>query len=144
MNSRVIDNQEALHDVLALLRKNKLPYQDIVLSQSLMVSYHDNKGALIGSGGLEFYGDHSLLRSLAVDETQRGKSLGKQITADLISRAKSRSTKSIYLLTETAHDFFLKFGFKDIRRAEVPDGVKGSSEFTTACPASAVCMVYQF
>src|SRR6478736_1206424 len=143
MHSQVITNQEALDDVLALLKKNKLPFQDITLGKSLMVSYRDNKDALIGSGGLEFYGHYALLRSVAVDEAQRGRSLGKQITADLINRAKGKSNKSIFLLTETAHDFFLKLGFRDISRNEVPEEVKLSSEFTTACPESAACMMYQ-
>ncbi|HZX75035.1 MAG TPA: arsenic resistance N-acetyltransferase ArsN2 [Cyclobacteriaceae bacterium] len=143
MHSQVITNQEALDDVLALLKKNKLPFQDIALGKSLMMSYRDSNNALIGSGGLEFYGHYALLRSLAVDETQRGRSLGKQITADLINHAKSKSNKSIFLLTETAHDFFLKLGFRDISRNEVPEEVKLSSEFTTACPESAACMMYQ-
>jgi len=144
MISRVIDNQEALDDVLALLKKNKLPFQDITLGVTLMVRYHDASGKLIGSGGLEFYGDYALLRSVAVDESQRGKSMGKQITADLLSRAKSKSNKAVYLLTETAHDFFLKLGFNDISRNDAPEEMKLSSEFTTACPASASCMVYPF
>jgi amino-acid N-acetyltransferase len=144
MNSHVIQNQEALNDILALLKKNNLPYQDILPGENIMVKYEDASGSLLGSGGLEFYGNYSLLRSVAVEESQRGKSLGKQITADLLHRAKSKSTKGVYLLTETAHDFFIKLGFQDISRDDVPDEVKRSSEFTTACPASAICMVLTF
>jgi amino-acid N-acetyltransferase len=144
MEARIIDQSELLNDVLSLLKNNKLPYQDIQLDNSLFVSYHDNAGTLVGSGGLEFYSSYALLRSLAVDESHRGKSLGKEIVNDLLMRAKSRSVREIFLLTETAHDFFLKRGFKDLSRENVPEIVRLSSEFKSVCPSSAACMVYRF
>src|SRR2546422_5231008 len=41
-----------------------------------------------------------------------------------------------YLLTETAGQFFPKFGFTAITRAQVEPAVLESPEFTTACPKS--------
>jgi amino-acid N-acetyltransferase len=60
----------------------------------------------------------------------------------LIDHAKTRSIKQVYLLTETAHKYFLKFGFKDITRENVPAEIKQSTEFVSVCPVSAACMVY--
>jgi len=142
MIAKVIENKEALAPVLVLLQSSKLPFQDITLEGNLFMSYQDEAGNLIGSGGLELYGPYSLIRSIAVDEKQRGKSLGKQIVEDIIQQARSRSLKEIYLLTETAHDFFIHIGFKDVSRDLVPDAVKASPEFISVCPVSAACMVY--
>lgn len=144
MRAKVVDHNNSLDEILSLLKSNKLPYRDVKLENSLFVSYHDENGKVIGSGGLEFYSMYALLRSVAVDETQRGKAFGKEIVNDLLNRAKGKSTKEIYLLTETAHDFFLHRGFSDISREEVPVEVKASSEFASVCPVSASCMIYRF
>jgi amino-acid N-acetyltransferase len=101
-------------------------------------------GKIIGSGGLEFYSMYALLRSVAVDQSERGKAYGKNIIRDLLDRAKSNSAKEVYLLTETAHDFFVKRGFADVPRENVPAEVKTSTEFSSVCPVSAACMVYRF
>src|SRR6266567_3236122 len=50
---------------------------------------------------------------------------------------------TVYLLTETAGQFFPKFGFTAITRAQVESAVLESPEFTTACPKSAMVMVKQ-
>lgn len=144
MNAKVIDKQDSLHDVLELLKANKLPHQDIELNKSQIVSYHDGAGRLIGSGGLEFYSNYALLRSLAVDESERGKLLGTEIVNDLLTRAKDKSIHEVYLLTETAQAFFLKRGFADVPRESVPHSIKESTEFKSVCPVSAACMVYRF
>ncbi len=46
----------------------------------------------------------------------------------------------MFLLTETAAHFFPRFGFRAISRGEVPESVRASLEFTTACPKSALVM----
>ena len=141
--ARVITKRSSLEDVLELLKVNKLPYQDIELDKNLFVSYHDAQGRMIGSGGLEFYSGYALLRSVAVAKALRGKSIGKEIVNDLLSKAKARSVREVYLLTETAHDFFLKRGFADIAREDVPVEVKTSTEFSSVCPVSAAVMIYR-
>lgn len=144
MTASVITKTSALNDVLELLKTNRLPYQDVDLNKGVMISYHDESGKLIGSGGLEFYSNYALLRSVAVDEAQRGKCAGKEIVNDLLNRAKDKTANEVYLLTETAHSYFLKHGFTDIARDQVPDVIKESSEFKSVCPVSAACMVYRF
>ena len=142
MNARIINDQLDLQQVQDLLKSNKLPYQDIQLDGNILISYHDGDGKMIGSGGLEFYNSYALLRSVAVDEKQRGKSFGKYIVSDLLDRARGNAMKSVFLLTETAHDFFLQRGFVDTSRESVPGEIKESSEFKSVCPVSAACMVY--
>jgi hypothetical protein len=47
----------------------------------------------------------------------------------------------VFLLTETAPAFFARFGFTDIDRARVPETIRQTVEFSSACPASARVMV---
>jgi amino-acid N-acetyltransferase len=48
--------------------------------------------------------------------------------------------RRVFLLTETAAKFFPRFGFRAVSRADVPESVRASLEFTTACPQGALVM----
>lgn len=139
----VIEN-EMLATLCAFLMSHNLPYKDISIEKNLMVCYVDDNGNVIGSGGLEFYGPYALLRSIAVHQDFRGKAIGKSIVLDLLERAKEKKVSAIYLLTETAHDYFIRLHFHDVDRKNVPHQIRSSTEFTNVCPASADCMVYEF
>jgi amino-acid N-acetyltransferase len=143
MKAKIVIDRDSLAEVLSLLKKNNLPFEDIDLDNSMIVSYHSDNGSLIGSGGLEFYSDVALLRSIAVEHDHRGNAIGTKIVGDLIARAKITSIKEIYLLTETARNFFLNRGFEDVARQNVPVEVQSSTEFQTVCPKTASCMIYR-
>jgi amino-acid N-acetyltransferase len=125
------------------LQKNRLPFEDVKIEGSLYFAYRDEYDTLIGSGGLEISGEYALLRSVAVAESERGKNIGKKIVDYLLEKAKNLNISSVFLLTETAHDFFIKKGFKDIERADVPESIRNSTQFTSVCPSSAACMIYR-
>ncbi len=95
---------------------------------------------MIGSAGLERYGDTALLRSVAVASTERGHSLGKALVQQVLAYTASLGVCQVVLLTITAADFFLRFEFQPISRAEVPRASQASVEFQEACPASATGM----
>jgi len=140
LTAQLVTDVRSLNEMQALLQESQLPYQDVRVAGNIMVAYYDNN-QLVACGGLEIYGPYALLRSVAVAENHRGQTLGQQVVNDLLNRARAKGLKAIYLLTETAHDFFLKKGFADIDRSQVPTEVKSSSEFTSVCPVSAACMV---
>lgn len=128
--------------VLALLEQNGLPtlgFDSCV--ESALVAREDDK--LVGSVGLELYGSFALLRSLAVADSSRGRGLGAALTLAALELAGGRGVQGVYLLTETAGEFFPRFGFRAIDRAAVPAEVRESPEFTSACPESALAMVVE-
>ena len=137
---QIIRSERELNLLRDFLRMNQLPADDLKITDSLYLAYYNSEDVLVGSGGLEFYGDKTLLRSLAVSQAMRSQSLGKQIVEDLIEQVKASGKKEIYLLTTTAYFFFLKFGFTEIRRDEVPEEVKASTEFSHVCPSTAHVM----
>ena len=125
--------------VLALLERSGLPQDG--LSEHWATTLVARAGqAIVGSAALEMYGPAALLRSVAVDQTQRGRGLGQQLTQAALDLARQRGAADVYLLTETAADFFPRFGFQPIARSQVAPAVQSSVEFTTACPESALVM----
>ena len=125
--------------ILSLLERSHLPVAGLIEhSDEILVARR--AGEVVGSAALEVYGEDALLRSVAVDLTRRGNGVGQQLTEAALARAKERGLRSVYLLTTTAEEFFPRFGFSRIERADVPFGIRQSVEFASACPASAVVM----
>jgi amino-acid N-acetyltransferase len=100
--------------------------------------------AVVGSAALEVYGGAALLRSVAVDPARRGQGLGQRLTRTALDVARQQGIATVYLLTETAGDFFPRFGFRPTERAAVEPAVQQSVEFTSACPAGAQVLVASF
>jgi len=125
--------------VLTLLERRGLPQEGLSEHwQTMLVARADGK--IVGSAALEIYGRYALLRSVAVAETSQGYGLGSQLTNEALELARTLGVGQVYLLTETASDFFPRFGFYLVDRDAVPTSVKGSIEFTSACPDSALAM----
>ena len=141
MTAHQVKENEMLNSTINFLKDSGLPYKDISLEKSLLFSYLDDHGNIIGSGGLEFYGPYALLRSLAVRKDLQGKAIGKRIVNDLLEKAKEEKAIAIYLLTETAHEYFNRLQFHDVDRNSVPQEIRSSSEFSNVCPTSAACMM---
>ena len=94
----------------------------------------------MGSAALEEYPSGVLLRSVVVDENMRGERLGELLTREALDLASRHGHRTAYLLTTTAAKFFPRFGFAPVDRAEVPEDVRASIEFTSACPSTAIVM----
>ena len=93
-------------------------------------------GRVVGSAAVEMYGPHALLRSVAVDKDHRGGGLGQRLTRKVLELARERGAVAAFLLTGTADGFFPRFGFEPSGRSGVPEAVRGSVEFVSACPES--------
>jgi amino-acid N-acetyltransferase len=122
-----------------LLREASLPLDGLREHfRDALVAVQD--GQVVGCVALEIYGPVALLRSLVVSPGLRGQRLGERLTAGAVDRAKGRGVRDLYLLTQTAVDFFPRFGFAVEDRASAPKSLGESEEFKSACPASAVMM----
>jgi len=129
-----------LPQVLDLLARCGLPQDGLADHVSdVLVAVHD--GRIVGSAAIEHYGDAALLRSVAVDPAWRGQGLGDALVAAVLAHARTRGVADVYLLTETAADYFARRGFVPVAREAVHPAVTVSLEFTQACPASAQAML---
>jgi amino-acid N-acetyltransferase len=100
----------------------------------------ESDGRLVGVVGLEVCDEHALLRSTAVAADWRDRGLGRQLVERIIAEAESRNICALYLLTTTAERYFPSFGFVKTTREAVPEPVRHTAEFVSACPASATVM----
>ena len=95
---------------------------------------------IVGVAGLEVCCDNALLRSVAVADGWRSHGVGRALVTRVISDAEARGLRGLYLLTTTAERYFPSFGFRPVSRDDVPDDVRATAEFQSACPASATVM----
>jgi amino-acid N-acetyltransferase len=126
-------------EIRALLERLHLPLAGVGEHLPAMLVAREGE-QIVGTAGLELYADGALLRSVAVDPSWQGKRLGHQLTDAALRLAATCGSDTVFLLTTTAERFFLKFGFEQIGREQVPPSVHASVEFQSACPASATVM----
>lgn len=132
-------HREDLGSVLDLLDRHGLPLDGVGgLGDTLVVARLN--GQIVGAAGLELYADGALLRSVVVDASAQGQGLGHRLTEAALTLARDRGASVVFLLTTTAAQFFPRLGFEQITRDDVPQSVRQSVEFQSACPASAVVM----
>lgn len=128
-----------IDQVESILKESNLPTNDIFeYIDNFVVAEQDNK--VIGLGGFEKHGDIVLLRSLSVRQEYRGEDVGKSIYELLGSKISHAGINAIYLLTETATDYFIKLGFTIIDRTNIPNAVKETRQFKELCPSTAIVM----
>ena len=125
--------------VFSLLREHNLPIEGLANHLETTLSARA-AGRIVGSAGLEVYGNDALLRSVAVAKGSQGQQLGAALTHAALRLAQTKGASTVYLLTTTAEHYFSRFGFERIVRTDVPAAVQASVEFTSACPSSATVM----
>lgn len=125
--------------VITLLQSLHLPTEDLTGNlENFFVALGANE--IIGTVGLEIYGEYGLLRSLAVDPQLQGKGIGHSLVSYIEQYAQNKGLKELYLLTETAKDYFEKKTYQLIARDKAAEAIKQSAEFSHVCPQSAVLM----
>ena len=131
-----------LENVLTLLESSHLPKAGVAENiQNFVLALEQDK--LVGCAGLEIHGKAGLLRSVAVAKNYQQQGLGSKLTESILELAEHHKLSSVSLLTETAKDYFPRFGFVEVSRAALPQSLKESAEFKGACPDSATAMVLE-
>lgn len=128
-----------LAKIEALLTASGLPLDGVreALPNFIVAEHEDD---LVGVAGLEVCCDNALLRSVAVADGWRSHGVGRALVTRLIADAESRGVRALYLLTTTAEQYFPSFGFRKLSRDQVPEDVRATIEFQSACPDSATVM----
>lgn len=131
-----------IEQIESLLKEYSLPVNDIFENiNNFVIAEQDNK--IVGLGGFEKHGEIILLRSITVTQEYRGKAIGKSIYQLLESKISRLGINQLYLLTETATDYFKNIGFTIKERIDVPEAVMRTKQFNELCPSTAVVMFYE-
>lgn len=132
--------QAELSAVRAVLRSVDLPAGDISDSAPMQFWVREEAGTIAGVVGLERTGKSVLLRSLAILPNHRDRKFGREFVAHAENEARRQGFRYLSLLTTSAEGFFRGLGYTVIDRAEVPADIQQTRQFTSLCPASAICM----
>ncbi|MCV9385866.1 arsenic resistance N-acetyltransferase ArsN2 [Reichenbachiella ulvae] len=130
-----LDEQD-LPEVVSLLTSNKLTSDDLNKGKINFFGIK-KESKLIACIGLESCQGVGLLRSLVVDDDFRAQGLARALVDCLETEAKMQGFRSLYLLTTSAGAYFLRLGYSQMDREEVPEGVRASEQFSALCPDSA-------
>ena len=110
------------------------------LDEAVVVLLAEVEGSVVGTIALERHGAGAavafLLRSAAVASACRGRGIGAALAAAALERI-DQVGAPVALLTETAADYFARFGFRPIPRQRLPAALEASAELRGACPSSA-------
>ena len=126
--------------VVDLLAEAGLPTSDLTDDSLQHFLGCGDPAAPRGIVGLELLAPYGLLRSLVVAPASRNAGCAKALVRSLEDYARRQKLVSLYLLTETAEDFFLTMGYVTIDRALVPERIRETKEFSSLCPGSATVM----
>ena len=128
-----------LPGVRALLEDAGLPLDgaDLAFEHGVVAVAGDT---IAGGAAVELYGPDGLLRSVVVSPALRGTGIGRALVAAAEEMAAGLGIRDLYLLTETAADWFPRLGYVVQERASAPVGIAGSWEFRFACVERGILM----
>ena len=132
---------EDLPALVDLLKSCGLPTDD--LAPASLAHFEvavDKAERVVGVVGFDCASGDALLRSLAVAPDWRGHGLGEQLVARREAAAKAAGVSRLFLLTTSAADYFLRLGYHEVPRADVPAEIAAHAQFRSLCPASARCL----
>jgi N-acetylglutamate synthase-like GNAT family acetyltransferase len=131
--------QEQLPQLEALLAASGLPNEDCAEQRENFYGIFE-QDRLLAAGGLQPAGEYFLLRSLVVDPACRGRGLARALAEFLLDRAEAEAGTAVYLLTETAAEYFARLGFEPAEREQVPEALARTRQFAALCPDEARCL----
>ena len=128
-----------LEQIKELLSSSKLPSDDAADHIDNFIVYEEER-IIIGVGGLEAYGTTGLVRSIAVKPKNQKKGIGKSIYKSIEHKAYELGLNTLYLLTESAVEYFAKLGFIVKERTDIPVSVMNTKQYKALCPSTAILM----
>ena len=132
-------SRKDLSAVRAILTSNGLPVEDVGEHIEHFTLAKDGP-TLLGVAGVEPLGDDGLLRSVCVSSDHRNRGIAGELCRRVESHSRDVGLKRLFLLTETANEYFERRGYTVCPRESVPPAVRDTAEFHSLCPSTAVCL----
>ena len=96
-------------ELIQLLESQKLPFEDLPTGlNNFYAAVEDDQ--VVGLIGMEPYGSYGLLRSMVVHPEFRNRQIAENLVRQIEEKAASAGIVSMFLLTETAENYFSRNG----------------------------------
>lgn len=95
---------------------------------------------IVGAIGLEYQGGTGLLQSIVVEDRERRRGIGRRLCIEMIKCAQLAGVRELYVLTESAENFFASCGFKRIDRDATPKAIATRRPSSEPRLVPAICM----
>ena len=128
----LVHGTEFFNQARSLLITNGLPVSDLEETNVKLWGVIINN-QLIATVGGEIYDKELLLRSLSVASAYRGQGLARVFCEHIFNYALKINIKDIYLLTETATDYFFNLDFTEVPRHKAPISIQSTRQFSGLC-----------
>lgn len=92
---------------------------------------------LLAAGALQNIDGAGWLRSIVTADSARRQGFAGAIVDRLEATAAQQGVSQVYLLTDTATDYFRRRGYQKIDRSEAPSAIAEVPQFASLCPDSA-------
>jgi len=125
--------------IATLLDVEKLPSGDLA-SSGVILLLAEIDTRVVGCVGIEPYGESGLIRSLCITPDCRRRGIARALVQRAEALALNGGIRTLYLLTDTAADFWRAHSYEMVARETAPTPIRASAEFANLCPVSAVCM----
>jgi GNAT superfamily N-acetyltransferase len=125
----------AFERFVAALANAELPTDDLASEPFRYFTADDLAWGGFGAGA------DALIRSIVVLPQARSRGFGVLVTEALALQARGAGVERLWLLTTSAAPFFKKLGWASVDRAQAPEAITRSQQFSGLCPASAALMV---
>jgi arsenate reductase len=137
---RISKDSDRFATFKAALSAAGLPAADLEADEALYFALESCEGEPTVFVGLIPFGQDGLLRSLLVPRILRGQGYGRQGIDQIARQARQIGIRHLWLLTTSAEGYFVRLGFRLVRREEAPTAIADSRQFSTTCPDTAVLM----
>ena len=131
------NDAETRAEIAALLTACSLPL-DGLTDARMVLARHD--GELVACAGLEVWGTHGLLRSVAVAPAHRSRGYAEALVADRLAYARGEGLADVSLLTTGASVYFGRLGFAPVARDQLPAEVRRSTQLGLGACSTATAM----
>jgi len=84
---------------------------------------------ILGSAGIEMYGEAAFLRSVVVAQSVQGTGMGDRLVRSALDYAQRTGAQRVYLFTMDAANFFARFGFVAISMDDFETAVRAAPQY---------------
>lgn len=95
---------------------------------------------IVGCAVLESDGTNGLIRGVGVANDRQRHGIGRRLMEFVLEHARELRLSTLYLLTTTAEDYFLRLGYERVDAGDPPDVVTRSPQYSICTAARAVLM----